>query len=115
MATFTAPMALLLQRWAVRPPVVRGGVPEERQTDAEQTAVVVGLGSGLADQFVEALLALGRDPVHDLSAPSRERRRVRGQQGLRLGLVGGDVARGEQSLERRVEGAERDGPQTPED
>src|SRR3712207_7722988 len=40
-------------------PDVRGGVPEERQADTEEPAVVVRLRTGLTDQLVEALLALG--------------------------------------------------------
>ena len=52
---------------------VCGGVPEEREADAEQAAVVVGLRTGLADQLVEALLALGGDRVDDLAPPAGER------------------------------------------
>src|SRR5690348_568103 len=71
-------------------PGVGRGVPEERQADAEEAAVVVGLRTGLADQLVEALLALRGDPVDDLAATTGERRRLGGQ--LRLGVVGGDVS-----------------------
>src|SRR4051794_39269123 len=55
-------------------PGVGGGVPEEGQPDAEQAAVVVGLGTGLAHQLVEAFLALGGDRVDHLAAAAGQRR-----------------------------------------
>src|SRR3712207_3123778 len=77
-------------------PDVRGGVPEERQADAEEPAVVVRLRTGLADQLVEALLALGGDRVDHLAAPAGQRRCVGRQGGAAGGVVGGEVAgRGE--------------------
>ena len=82
--------------------------------DAEAAAVVVGLRAGLADQLVEALLALGGDRVDHLAAPAGERRRVGRQQRVRVGLVGGDEPGRVHPLERRVERAEGDAAQAAE-
>jgi len=88
------PLALALDRAppALQDPQPRvgGRVPEERQPDSEEPAVVVGLRPGLADQFVEALLAFRGDRVDDLSAAAGERWRVGGQQRVRIGLGGAD-------------------------
>src|SRR3954447_23598481 len=73
-------------------PDVGRGVPEERQVDAEATLVVVGLRAGGADQFVEALLALGGDRVDDLAPAAGQRGGVGGEQCPRRGVVAGDQA-----------------------
>ena len=95
-------------------PHVRGGVPEEGQVDAEVTSVVVRLRAGLADQFLEALLALRGDRVDHLPAAAGERRRVRRQQLPWAGLDDGDEPGRVEPLQRGIQRAVGDAAQAPE-